>query len=115
LARFDPADDLETAPPQVQGEPGGDGQSEEEAADLDPLGKIEEETQHRGHAARQGRWADGRLLQNQHTAPLVNRAPITASPRSRSWLRAEAAPPSPGSGSAARASRRSSASRRWMM
>ena len=62
LARFDPRGDLDATAPHVYQEPRGDGHPDEEAADLEPLRQVEEETQHRSHPARQRRRANRGLL-----------------------------------------------------
>ena len=80
LARFDPRDDPDATAPQVHKEPRGDRQPDEEAADLEPLRQVEEETQHRSHTAWQWRRADGSLLEHQH-AGSMRRAPLIASLR----------------------------------
>ena len=52
LSSFDPGDDLVSAAPQQDDQPCRDTQAEEKTADLNPLGKVEEEAQHGSHAAR---------------------------------------------------------------
>src|SRR5438270_1135294 len=107
LPRLDPADDREAAAPENDEEPRRDRQADEKPGDLNPLRNVEEETQHRGHAAWQRRRADGRLLENQHLL-LIGRplpAPVISA----------AASPEPADPHADSADRRSNAARRSMM
>src|SRR5438270_1384851 len=103
----DPADDSETSATEQDEEPRGDRDADEKTGDLNPLRNVEEETQHRGHAAWQRRRADGRLLENQHLL-LIGRplpAPVISA----------AASPEPADPHADSADRRSNAARRSMM
>src|SRR6266545_2968799 len=104
LSRFDPADDRQAAAPENDEEPRRDAQANEKAADLKPLGEIEKEAQHGGHAARQRRRADSGLLKDQHLL-LIGRPPPESA-------RSAVASPEPADPRADSADRRSNVGKR---